>query len=411
MMKLPISRGRISHTLLEDFVWLARSIFSKINDAELISRFETTFAEYVGRKYCIVFPFARTGIHTVLKNLDLPAGSVVLMPPITIKPILDVVLDLNLVPVFIDIDPTTVSFSENSLRDALNSSPRVAILTYLFGIVPDVEQLCQTLRHAGVFIIEDFSQCLNGKFRGNNIGSFGDVSVYSASSVKTLDTYGGGFVFTDDSEMASSLKNDQRKLSKPSRSRLIKKVETDLIRNFASQPIIFALLTFPILRFLTWRGASKLTKFTGDRDQQPLSSLPPEWFEAYTSIQAQVGLQQISQMEQKDSKRKSAINQINSSHSFKDRPSGVDGGENVYWQYIVYADNFPEFQKQLTSRAIDCATTSLVKISGLVSYPFQGVTPNADRLYSNGVYLPCYHQLTKSQISRIGTALSELEPR
>ena len=410
-MKLPISRGRISHTLFEDLVWLVRSVVSKINDSETVTRFETTFAKYVGRKHCIVFPFARTGIHAVLKNLDLPEGSVVLMPPITIKPILDVVLDLKLVPVFVDIDQSTVCFSESALTDALKSSPRVAILTYLFGIVPDVEALCKTLRNAGVFIIEDFSQCLNGKFRGDQIGSFGDVSVYSASSVKTLDTYGGGFIFTDDDKMAKSLGDSQRELSKPSRSRLIKKVQTDLIRNFASQPIVFALLTFPVLRFLTWRGGSKLTKFTGDRDQQPLPSLPAEWFESYTSIQAKVGLQQLKQMEEKDTKRKSAINQINISHNFKDRPIGKDGGENVFWQYIVYADNFPEFQKQLTSRGVDCATTSLVKISGLESYPFQGVTPNADRLYSNGVYLPCYHQLTKTQISRISNALSELEPK
>ena len=410
-MKLPISRGRISHTLFEDLVWLVRSVFSKINDSQTVTRFETTFAKYVGRKHCTVFPFARTGIHAVLKNLDLPEGSVVLMPPITIKPILDVVLDLKLVPVFVDIDQSTVCFSESALTDALKSSPRVAILTYLFGIVPDVEALCKTLRNAGVFIIEDFSQCLNGKFRGDQIGSFGDVSVYSASSVKTLDTYGGGFIFTDDDKMAKSLGDSQRELSKPSRSRLIKKVQTDLIRNFASQPIVFALLTFPVLRFLTWRGGSKLTKFTGDRDQQPLPSLPAEWFESYTSIQAKVGLQQLKKMEEKDTKRKSAINQINISHNFKDRPIGKDGGENVFWQYIVYADNFPEFQKQLTSRGVDCATTSLVKISGLESYPFQGVTPNADRLYSNGVYLPCYHQLTKTQISRISNALSELEPK
>ena len=410
-MKLPISRGRISHTLFEDLVWLVRSVFLKINDSQTVTRFETAFAEYVGRKHCIVFPFARTGIHAVLKNLDLPAGSVVLMPPITIKPILDVVLDLKLVPVFVDIDQSTVCFSEGALTDALKSGPRVAILTYLFGVVPDVEALCKTLRNAGVFIIEDFSQCLNGKFRGDKIGSFGDVSVYSASSVKTLDTYGGGFVFTDDDEMAKSLGNDQRKLSKPSRSRLIKKVQTDLIRNFASQPIVFAFLTFPVLRFLTWRGGSKLTKFTGDRDQQPLTRLPAEWFESYTSIQAKVGLQQIKQMEEKDLKRKSAINQINSSHNFNDRPIGADAGENVFWQYIVYADNFSEFQKQLTRRGVDCATTSLVKISGLESYPFQGVTPNADRLYSNGVYLPCYHQLTKTQILRISNALSELEPK
>ena len=112
-MKLPISRGRISHTLFEDLAWLVRSLFSKINDPRTVARFGTTFANYVGRKHCVVFHFARTGIHAVLKNLDLPAGSVVLMPPITIKPILDVVLDLKLVPVFVDIDQSTVCFSEN----------------------------------------------------------------------------------------------------------------------------------------------------------------------------------------------------------------------------------------------------------------------------------------------------------
>lgn len=39
-MKLPISRGRISHTLFEDVVWLFRSFFSKINDSRTIDRFE-----------------------------------------------------------------------------------------------------------------------------------------------------------------------------------------------------------------------------------------------------------------------------------------------------------------------------------------------------------------------------------
>ena len=161
---------------------------------------------------------------------------------------------------------------------------------------------------------------------------------------------------------------------------------------------------------MAWCGGSRLTKFTGDRDQKPISNLPPEWFESYSSIQAKVGLQQIEQMGKKDASRKLAISKLNDSHTFKDRPTGADGGENVFWQYIVYAVDFKKFQRQLASRGIDCATTSLVKISGLENYRFQGVTPNADRLYSNGVYLPCYHQLTNSQISRIAKALCELEP-
>ena len=148
---------------------------------------------------------------------------------------------------------------------------------------------------------------MNGSFRRKKIGTFGDVSVYSASSVKTLDTYGGGFVFTDDHEMAHKLSDDQGRLSKPSRLRLLKKIQTDLVRNLASQPVIFAILTFPILRLIDKRGGSNLTKFTGDRDKKPISSLPSEWFESYSSIQARVGLQQIKQMEKKDAKRIRAI--------------------------------------------------------------------------------------------------------
>jgi dTDP-4-amino-4,6-dideoxygalactose transaminase len=408
-MQLPIPRGRISHSLFEDVGWLFRSTFQKIDDLRKITRFQSVFAGYVGRKHCLVFPFARTGIYSVLKNLDLPENSVVIMPPITIKPILDVVLDLKLIPVFVDIDPSTVCFSEVGLSEALKSKPRVAILTYLFGIVPNVEKICDSLKSAEVFVIEDFSQCLNGSFRRKKIGTFGDVSVYSASSVKTLDTYGGGFVFTDDHEMARKLSDDQRKLSKPSRLRLLKKIQTDLVRNLASQPIVFAILTFPILRLIDKRGGTNLTKFTGDRDKKPISSLPSEWFESYSSIQAKVGLQQLRQMEEKDAKRLRAVNTLNKAHTFMDRPVGVEGGENVYWQYIIYANEFKKLQKHLISRGIDCATTSLVKISGLESYRFHGHTPNADRLYSNGIYLPCYHQLTDSQISRIAKALSEIE--
>lgn len=410
-MRIPIPRGRISHHLHEDLAWFARAASTNLTDSKLITRFEHEFSRYVDQKHVIAFPFARTGIHSILKSLNLPPDAIVLMPPITIKPILDVVLSLKLRPIFVDINQSTVCFDESALMAATKSAPRVAILTYLFGIVPNVEQICKILRDADVFIIEDFSQCLNGTFRGRRIGTFGDVGVYSASSVKTLDTYGGGLVVTNDDKLAESLRTAQSQLSRPSRIRLLKKIFTNLTRNLVTQPLVFTLLTFPIVRFLAKRGGSDITKFTGDRDRSPLQQLPPEWFESFTSVQAAVGLQQLKQLDKKDALRIAAAKEINSFHNFSDRPIGDDGGKNVYWQYIVYADEFTHFQRELFAQGIDCATTSLVKISNLEQYPYQASTPNADRLYSNGVYLPCYHQLTKRQRARIGWALARLESK
>ena len=407
-MQLAIPRGRISHTLSEDIKWLASSLVLPLNNMNQVREFEENFAGYVGRKHCISFPFVRTAIYYVLKDLNLPTGSVVLMPPVTIKPILDVVLELGLVPEFVDIDLDTVCFDENELIDSLKIQPRVAILTYLFGIVPNVERITQTLRSANVYIIEDFSQCLNGEFEGKKIGTFGDVSVYSASSVKTLDTYGGGLAVTDDSAQAKSLSEHQGRLNQTPRMVLVKKVVTDLIRNLVTQPVVFSFVTYPALAILEKKGKQEITKFTGDRSAEPLHELPSEWFTSFTSIQAKVGIQQLGQVAGKDKKRVEAIESITHSLGALKRPVGSHLGKNVYWQFIVYADSFQRSQKNLRKHKVDTATTSLVQISNLPKYPFMKRTVNAAKLYNDGAYLPCYHQLRRKQIERIAHALEHI---
>jgi perosamine synthetase len=261
--RAPIARGRVAHTLLEDIRWLLAACFGRMHDGTVVAQAEASFAAHVGREHCLVFPFARTAIHMTLRSLGLQPGDRVLLPPMTIKSILDVVLDLDLEPVFVDIDPATASFDSGELSRALEQRPKVAILTYLFGLVPDLDELMGRLTDAEVFVIEDFSQCLNGRWRDRAIGTFGDVSVYSASSIKTFDTFGGGFLVTDDAGRAATL----------------------------------------------------------------------------------------------------------------------------------------------ASRGVDCATTSLVLISDLKAYPYQGATPNGARLYRSGMYLPCYHQLREAEADRIAAAL------
>jgi perosamine synthetase len=408
--RLPIARGRVSHTLGEDLRWLLSAGLGRLKDDAIVRRAEAAFASHVGRQECVVFPFARTAIHATLQTLELEPGDRVLLPPVTIKGILDVVLDLQLEPIFVDINPKTACFDESALRCALQEGPRVAILTYLFGLVPNVDALVNQLRAANVFIIEDFSQCLNGSWNDRRIGTFGDVSVYSASSIKTFDTFGGGYLVVDDPDRAEMLRKAQQGLAPASRVDLLQKVLSSLVRNLATQRIVFTLLTWPALRLMRRAGQSGITRFTGARDEQPLASLPPALFRAYSAIQARVALEQLPKTVEKDGLRIARINRIDSSHNYEDRPSGHPGGSHVHWQHLVYADNVPEFMSLLGDVGVDCATTSLVLISSLPSYPYQTETPNGARLYGSGVYLPCYHQLRESEADRVAAALSSLKP-
>ena len=408
MAQIPIPRGRVSHEVAEDLVALYDACFSGLENRRIISAAEEAFAEYIGRAHCVVFPLARTAIHAILRTAKIETGDKVLLPPVTIKPILDVVLDLGLEPIFVDIDPRTLSFDSRKLKEALHLGPKVAILTYLFGLVPDCGKLVSLLRQHDVFIIEDFSQCLNGEFREKKIGTFGDVSVYSASAIKTLDTFGGGFAVLDDEAFSESLRLIQSRLGKPKRLELVTKVIVSLLRNIATQRWFFRWITWPMLRLSRLNEPNKSARFLGARGEEPLSSLPAIWFQKYTSVQANFALKQLPQVKAKDSLRTGRISRLNSLGGWADKPVSHAESTPVHWQHIVYTENPTEFIRRMANRGIDCTTTSLVQISNLREYPYRASTPSGDRLFRTGVYLPCYHQLTEQEIDRIASALDEI---
>ena len=89
---LAIPRGVIYHHLCDDFKRLFSCWTAQLDDIKAVKEFEGEFARLLGRKHCVAFPFARTAIYFILKAKNLPSGAEVIMPPITIKAILDVVL-------------------------------------------------------------------------------------------------------------------------------------------------------------------------------------------------------------------------------------------------------------------------------------------------------------------------------
>jgi len=402
-----ISRGRISHPLAREFMWLLQSTFTPLNDRSKIEKFEVIFAKSVGRQYCTAYPLARIGIHSILKSLNLPTGTKILMPTVSIKGILDVVLDLGLVPIFVDLELETFNWDENQLNKILTEKPKVAILTYLFGRVPNLNFILKKLKDENIFIIEDFSQAWNATHNNCKVGQFGDVSIYSTSSLKSIDTFGGGLVLTDDPTFNEKLTRIQDNLAKPRRLKLIKKITVSLLKNVLTQHFVFTYFVFPILKWNSSRN-NKFERFVGNRDQNPISTLPTDWFCKYTSFQANIGLYMLKHAKKTDQKRISIgekylkqtknIETVNKLKSF---------GQSVYWQYIVIVEDYSSFKIEFQRAGIDTGLTSLVNLSELPKYRILNGYPNAAKLYNNGAYIPCFAQLTVQDIDRVLDALTK----
>jgi dTDP-4-amino-4,6-dideoxygalactose transaminase len=353
---------------------------------------------------------ARVALYFALKAMGARENQKIIMPPITIKAMLDVVLDLKLEPIFVDLDPESAFYDENQLRLICErQKPEFCLLTYLFGAAPNQSNHVEHLRRYHVRIIEDFSQGLNLGSERPWGGRIGEVSIYSSSAVKQLDTYGGGLLVTDNKEIYEELSRVAVSLPKPGKVLLARKIAISLLKNLMTRGLIFQFILYPILRGTQAVGISFLDRFVGNRSQLPLSELPKTWFYAFSNYQAKFGEKFLPKAIECDSKRrKYALEVIKNSKT--DRfVSGSEESSSVFWQLILISENPRLLRRTLLSNGIDSAFSSLILLSKLKAYGIDVNTPVAQSIYDQGVYLPCYSDLTYEDAIRISTIINQCE--
>ena len=402
-----VPRGSINHSLFESFYYLISSFFANLSNSKKIIEFENLFAKNSNRKYCVSFPFARTAIYFALKAKNIPKGSEIIMPPISIKGILDVVISLGLVPIYVDLDLQNFCFKKNNLKNAINKNTRAIIITYLFGTAPDVKELIEICREKNIYIIEDFSQGLNAISDSKKLGSFGDVSIYSSSTIKQIDTFGGGHLVSDNINLTSVIRKEQNKLPPSKRSFLIKKIVINLIYNLATNQTIFNIVVNPILNILKRLG-SDVNKMTGIRAKSPIKELPKEWFRSYTSFQAKIGISSLKKVGVYDEKRILHAHKILNIAPLMDFGQNKNKEDHIFWQLVTYA-NDPNILIEAFARCgVDSCTSSLELLSALSSYPGTKVMPNALKIHKKAVFIPCFARLTNQQKENIYSAIKQI---
>jgi dTDP-4-amino-4,6-dideoxygalactose transaminase len=168
----------------------------------------------------------------------------------------------------------------------------------------------------------------------------------------------------------------------------------------ATNSFIFSLITFKIIKLRNSKSTSEVGKFTGNRSLEPLAEIPENWFHHFSSFQAKIGLREIEEIPLRDEKRR-AISLRYSKELDSVGPRGNEDGLSTYWQYISIVAQPVTFRQHLNRNGIDCATTSLVNMTKLPKYDLNLEFQKTDEIYLNGVYLPCYHQLSEAQLNRL----------
>lgn len=168
-------------------------------------QFEREFARFLGMRHAVLCNSGSSANLLALAALTSPKlGDRRLRPgdevitvaagfPTTVNPI----VQNNLVPVFIDIEPNTYNIDPHYLAEAISPRTRVIMLAHALGNPFDLDAVLETVQRHNLWLIEDNCDSLGSKYRGKYTGTFGDLSTVSFYPAHHMTMGEGGCVVTD----------------------------------------------------------------------------------------------------------------------------------------------------------------------------------------------------------------------
>src|SRR2546421_12696065 len=109
-----------------------------------ISEFERAFERLAGSGRAVAASYGRMAFYYILKALELPAGSEIILPALTFWVVPELARVAGLKPVFADIDPNTFNLDPEALERAITPKTRALVPTHLFGLPSDLDEILST---------------------------------------------------------------------------------------------------------------------------------------------------------------------------------------------------------------------------------------------------------------------------
>ncbi len=134
----------------------------------------------------------RTALYLLLKSLDLPEDTEVLVQGFSCIVVLNSVWQSGYTPIVCDIEPETFNFDLQKIERKITTKTKVWIVQHTFGIMLDMHQVQAICRRYNLILIEDCAQALGATFQGQPAGTFGHASIFSFGRDKVVSSVIGG---------------------------------------------------------------------------------------------------------------------------------------------------------------------------------------------------------------------------
>jgi perosamine synthetase len=340
---IPHSRPTLSEA---DAERVARAIRSgQIAQGPEVAAFERELAARLGVADAAAVSSGSAALELGLRALGVRAGDEVIIPTYVCDALHHAVARVGAPPVLADADPATLSLSTDDAKRRLTRRTRGLIVPHAFGLAVDLGPFLAL----GVPILEDCAQTLGATVQGRAVGGLGRLAVCSFYATKVLTTGEGGAV---------------------------------------AGP------------------AALVREVRGGRDYDERDDLLPRFNYKLTDMQAALGRGQLGRLDEFIERRRAIAARYRTRLAGGPCRLPAEAGErHIYHRFVVEVNRpLGPLIARLNARGIAVRRPvfrPLHRALGLTGYP------EADRLWSTSLSIPCYPSLSDGDVDAVAAALAE----
>ena len=170
-----------------------------------VAEFESDLAKYLGARWAIGCASGTDALHIALMALQIGPGDEVITTPFTFAATAETILLQGASPVFVDICPQTYNIDTSKISEKITSKTKAILPVHLYGQPADMEPILSLARKSGLSVIEDAAQAIGAQYRGDFVGTLGDIGCLSFFPSKNLGACGdAGALLTNDAGLAKT---------------------------------------------------------------------------------------------------------------------------------------------------------------------------------------------------------------
>jgi len=184
-----------------------------------LERFERGLSGYVGARHGIGVNSGTSGLHLCMIAAGVEEGDVVLTTPFSFVASANCILYERARPVFVDIDPVTLTIEPDALATAVarlvarRARVKAILPVHVFGHPADMDAVEAIAERHGLVVVEDACEAIGARYKDRPVGTLGHAAVFAFYPNKQMTTGEGGMIVTDDAawdRLLRSLRNQGR---------------------------------------------------------------------------------------------------------------------------------------------------------------------------------------------------------